>query len=150
MRGTLTLDLVNDAPTDGEPGYVINNLVGLPVGTNRTWVSIFTRSPVTAVHLNGEPITSEPGSEAGYFVTSTFVVLPSAESAQLTFEMEGPLDVADGYGLQFRTPPVVGTLPVEVNATWFDEDGMSHRIDEQLDRPGLHRADVTDADADAD
>ena len=32
----LDVEMTNAAPTSGEPGYVIGNPIGLPVGTNRT------------------------------------------------------------------------------------------------------------------
>lgn len=123
----LAVTMTNGAPADGEPGYVIGNPIGLPVGTNRTRISVFTRLPVKQVLLDGEPVESEPGSEADYFVTSVFVVLPAGATAQLSFEMDGPMDVGDGYALVMRTPPTVAPTPLDVDATWIDPDGVEHR-----------------------
>ncbi len=123
----LDVTMTNGAPTDGEPGYVIGNPIGLPVGANRTYLSVFTRLPVKQVLLDGQPVDAEPGTEAGYFVTSVYVVLPAGATANLSFEMEGPLDVADGYELVTRTPPTVAPTPLAVDATWIDRDGSEHR-----------------------
>lgn len=132
----LELTLTNAAPADGEPGYVIGNPIGLPVGTNRTRVSVFTRLPVTQATLDGEVTTTEPGSEAGYFVTSLYVVLPAGASTTVTFELEGRLDVAEGYDLVTRTPPTVAPTPLDVAATWIDAAGTPVAVDERLDAPG--------------
>ncbi len=126
----LDLTMTNGAPVDGEPNYVIGNPIGLPAGTNRTWVSIYTRLPVTQVMLNGQPVIAEPGAEADYFVTSLYVLLPSGATATLSLEMIGPMDVANGYTLVSRTPPTVAPTPLDIDATWIDATGTDHRLTE--------------------
>ena len=133
---TLDITLTNAAPDNGEPNYVIGNLIGLPDGSNRTWISVFTKLPVTNVSLNGLPIATEPGFEAGYFVTSAFVALPAGGSGTLTLEMAGQLDVADGYDLSTRTPPTVAPTPLTVDATWLAADGTASTLTEVRRDPG--------------
>ncbi len=126
----LVVDITNGAPTEGEPGYVIGNPIGLPVGTNRTRVTVFSRLPVEQTLLDGSIATAEPGSEADYFVTSVYVTLPAGASATLTLEMDGPMDVAEGYSLATRTPPTVAPTPLAVDATWIAQDGTEHHVTE--------------------
>ena len=132
----LQLTLTNGAPANGEPNYVIGNLVGMAQGSNRTWVSIFTKMPVTDVTLNGLPIDIELGAEAGYFVASVFVALGPGESGVLDMAMAGRLDIADGYTLAMRTPPTVAPTTVDVSATWLDADGVAHSLSEARRDPG--------------
>lgn len=132
----LELTMTNGAPSEGEPNYVIGNLIDLPPGNNRTWVSIYTRLPVTEVLLNDLPVEIEPGAEAGYFVTSAFVTLPPGASSTLSIEMGGVLDAADGYTLSTRTPPTVSPTPLTVNATWVSPDATVHRVIEHRRDPG--------------
>ncbi len=132
----LELTMTNNAPTDGEPGYVIGNPVGLPVGTNRTRVSFFTRLPVTGALIDGDVAVIEPGAEADYFVTTISVVLPAGETATITLEMTGRLDIADGYSLVSRTPPAVTPMPFEVDATWIALDGASTSAVDARGTPG--------------
>ena len=132
----LELTMTNTAPTDGEPGYVIGNPIGLPVGTNRTRVSVFTRLPVTRTTLDGTVATTEPGSEVDYFVTTVYVVLPAGATTTVTFEMEGRLDVAAGYTLAARTPPTVAPTPLDIAATWIALDGERSVTDARVDAPG--------------
>ena len=129
-------------PPGASPTYVIGNAVGLPAGSNRTWVSIFSRLPVDDVRIDDRPVAIELGVEAGYYVTSAFVTLASGDSATLTVSMSGRLDIADGYHLAVRTPPAVTPMPVRVEATWIDGDGDAHRaVDDRRD-PGLVRLTV--------
>jgi hypothetical protein len=123
----LEVTLTNNAPANGEPNYVIGNLIDLPDGYNRTWVSVFTKLPVTDTKLDGVAVEVEPGAERGYFVTSAFVALAPGGSATLTFDMDGVIDVADGYELMVRTPPTVAPTPIVVDATWISPDGRPHQ-----------------------
>ncbi len=144
----LDVTMTNDAPTDGEPGYVIGNPVGLPVGTNRTRISVFTRLPVTAASLNDQPAIIEPGAEADYFVTSVYVVLPAGATATLSLELEGRMGVADGYVLVGRAPPTVAPTPLDVVATWIDRDGHRHLVADRRADPGQFRLAIGDRTSD--
>ncbi len=135
----LTVSLTNAAPSSGEPDYIISNLVGLPHGSNRTWVSIFSKLPVSDVRLDDRPVAFEIGSEAGYFVTSVFVTLGPGETGQLTLAMDGRLDVADGYDLAVRTPPSVAPTPLHIDAVWTDADGRNERRLSDASEPGVTR-----------
>ncbi len=134
---TLGITLTNNAPTDGEPNYVIGNLIGLDTSHNRTWVSVFSKLPVTNVTLNGLPVDTGIGAEAGYFVTSVFVTLAPGESSALEFEMSGRVDIADGYTLAARTPPTVAPTPLAIDATWLDGDGAPHHASDARRDPGM-------------
>jgi hypothetical protein len=144
----LGVTITNDSPVDGEPTYVIGNPIGLPTGTNRTQVSIFTRLPVQEVRLDGRLVTAEPGTEADYFVTTVYVVLPAGTAATLDLDLMGPLDVADGYTLVTRTPPTVVSTPLVIDATWIDPDGQQHLATAALNDPGsiTLRLDAASAD----
>ena len=140
---TLDVTLTNNAPTNGEPNYVIGNLIGLDDGHNRTWVSIFSKLPVTNVTLNGLPVDTEIGTEAGYFVMSAFVALAPGETSSLRFEMTGRIDIADGYTLATRTPPTVSPTPLTIDAAWLDAEGIEHRAAVIERDPGAATLSVT-------
>ncbi len=73
---TLRLRLTNGAPADGLPNYIIGNLVGLPNGTSRLYVSFYSPLALTGVTLDGQPSSLAVGSEAGWNVYSGFVDIP--------------------------------------------------------------------------
>ena len=137
VSGELVIKLENNAPTTGEPKIVIGNAIGMPDGSNRTWVSIFSRLPVDDVRINNRPVPIELGVEAGYHVTSAFVTLAPGESAALTVSMNGRLEVADGYRLALRAPPTVAPMPIGVDVTLIDRIGRSHHTTAEQRKPGL-------------
>jgi hypothetical protein len=115
---SLELVMTNGAPLEGEPSYVIGNPVDLPLGENRTYVSVFSRLPVTELLIDGKRIDAEPGGEAGYFVASAFVQVPAGQSVTVTFNMGGPMSLVHGYTLAARTPPSVAPTPIDVDVTY--------------------------------
>ena len=137
VSGELVIELENNAPTTSEPKIVIGNAIGLPDGSNRTWVSIFSRLPVEDVRINNLPVPIELGVEAGYHVTSAFVTLAPGESAALTVSMNGRLEVAGGYRLALRAPPTVTPMPFGVDVTFVDSIGRSRRTTAEQREPGL-------------
>jgi hypothetical protein len=143
---SLELAMTNNAPADGEPNYVIGNLIGLPAGYNRTWVSVFTQLPVSAVTLDGRPVDVERGAEAGSFVTSVFVTLAPGATSTIRMDLDGPLDAAGGYTLVTRTPPTVSPTPLNVSATWVGPDAVSRRRDVTANVAGNETIRIDDAD----
>ncbi len=136
---TLELTMANGAPTDGEPGYVIGNPVGLPVGENRTYVTVFSRLPTRTLSIDGKQIDFEPGLEAGYFTSSVFVQTASGQTATLQLTMDGPMDLSEGYLLDARTPPTVAPTPIDVDVTYRDGD-VEHATASRRDPGTLHVA----------
>lgn len=116
-RARLEIVLDNEAPVFGETNYVIGNPLGYPDGTNRTYLSVFTRLPVRQTEIDGATVLTEQETEQGYFVTSLVVELAAKESRTVTFEMSGPLDLTDGYDLVLRSPPTARPLQIDSNAT---------------------------------
>ena len=54
--GTVLVEVENRPPAGPQPDYVMDNLVGLPRGHNRTWVSIYTRVAPTDLTVDGEAV----------------------------------------------------------------------------------------------
>ena len=133
LDAEFTLEMRNNAPSSRQPCYVIGNALGAPLGTNRTYVSVFTRLPTEGLRVDGVAVDSEFGVEAGYFVTSAFVTVPSGEQRTVTTSVSGSVDTSDGYSLFVRSPPAVGDTPFDVEVDVVD-DARSETT--QLDRAG--------------
>lgn len=84
---TLTATLINGAPASGLPDYVIGNVIGMPTGTSRLYVSFYSAAPLQSATLDGQPVQFDGSTEAGWHVYSGYVTLPSGTGAtfQLTF-----------------------------------------------------------------
>ena len=90
---TLRLELTNNAPAEGFPPYVIGNLVGLPSGTSRLYVSFYSPLGLTGATLDGEATGLTVGEEEGWNVYARFVDIPPGES--VTFDVQLAGSVAD-------------------------------------------------------
>jgi hypothetical protein len=125
-EGTLELTITNTAPTSGQPSYVIGNSVDLPEGTNRTYVSVFSRLRASDASIDGEPLRVEFEQESGYYVTSAFIDIAAGETRTVAMRLSGPIDLADGYVLQVRSPPLVRDAPFAIDATLHSLEGEEH------------------------
>jgi hypothetical protein len=138
VDGYFEVTLDNTAPMDGQPDYVIGNLIGQPPGTNQTYLSFFTALPASELTIDGVAADGYNGIEGRYFVTSALVVIPSGESRTVRVRVSGPFDTTDGYSLIVRSPPAVGSTPIEVELDVVD--GAESRIVEQtIETAGARR-----------
>jgi hypothetical protein len=136
VTSQLDITLTNTAPSDGQPIYVIGNPLDEAIGTNRTWVSAFGGFDASAVLLDGQPVASTSGIEAGYRTTSVVVRLSAGESRVVTMRFTGTFDASDGYALLVRSPPTANPVSVLVDLD-VHEDGETKRVSERRDRAGI-------------
>ena len=129
--GTITVTLTNSASTGGWPDGVIGNYVGLPTGTNRLMVTLFTALPPVASTLDGEDEPADLLGEAGYFTTSWFVIIDPGQTRTLTLEVAGPVN-PDMESITVWTPAMVREVPVTVR---FDQAGRPPVVENSA-RPG--------------
>jgi hypothetical protein len=79
----LRLSLTNTAPSSGYPDYVIGNLVDLPAGWSRLFLTVHTTRPIESASLDGQPVDLSPGREAGTNAYSTYVDIGPGATADL-------------------------------------------------------------------
>lgn len=115
VAATVTVRLTNTTPSDaGLPDYVVaNSLEGpgadLPVGTNRTWLSVFTPFALESATLGGDPVAVEEHAEGDLYAYSVLVdVAPDGGFAELRLDLSGRL-AGDGYRL--RVHPQLLAVP---------------------------------------
>ena len=89
---TLRVELTNNAPAEGYPRYVIGNLVGLPSGTSRLYVSFYSPLGLTGATLDGEATGLTVGEEEGWNVYSRFVDIPPGGSVTFEVQLAGTVD----------------------------------------------------------
>jgi hypothetical protein len=137
VTGTLTVSLENTAPAEGFPDYVIGNAVGLPRGTNRSFVSIYSPFQLDEARVRGGPAPLQAEVEAGRNVYSTFVDIPPQSTVEIELDLRGriegrryqldvpvqPFATADTMAVSVEvvgaTPVVTGEATVEGNvAEW--------------------------------
>ena len=146
VRTTVEVHLHNDAPSDGLPDYVIANRSGAPPGTNLADVAVYTPLRVVDVTVDGEPASVGAGAEYGRNVYWTLVAAPPGRETVVTFRLEGPLDLRDGYRLDLVPQPMAtpDEIAVHVEAVegWEATGQTEHtgRFDTEIAlSPGLRR-----------
>ena len=112
VRSTATITLRNDAPASGLPSSVIgSNDQGLPLGTNRMYLSVYSTLNLTGADLGGVRVPLETNTEAGLHVYSTYVSIPHQSSIILKVFLEGslpdPRETGRGYHLMIRPQATV-------------------------------------------
>lgn len=117
VRSTVKVTLANTAPAEGWPDYVIGNVVGLPPGSNRSYVSIYSPFELEASRVGGQPTPVQAETELGRNVYSTFVDIPPGGSVEIELDLAGTIE-GRRYELDlpvqpFATPDEV-TVAVEV------------------------------------
>ncbi len=135
-----TVTLQNTAPAGGLPDYVIGNAVGLPWGTNRSFVSVYSAFRLDAARLDGEPLPMQAETELNRKVYSTFVDIPPGATVTLELDLQGQLPAGLGFYV-FKAQPqplanpeqaelaitVAGDLPLVVEAEDAELDGRTVR-----------------------
>ncbi|MET0144685.1 MAG: DUF4012 domain-containing protein [Ilumatobacteraceae bacterium] len=93
--GTMRLRLTNGAPAEGLPRYIIGNLVGLPSGTSRLYVSFYSPLALTGATLDGRPVQLAASEEEGWQVYSGFVDIPPGGTVDYEVQLQGAVEHPD-------------------------------------------------------
>ncbi len=146
VTGTLRVTLENSAPSEGWPEYVIGNSVGLPPGTNRSYVSIYSPFGLEAARIGGQPVGLQSEVEVGRNVYSTFVDIPPGGAVEIELDLAGTLE-GRHYELELPVQPftnpddvavqleVVGATPVVGGDTEAEVEGNVVRWTATRDQP---------------
>jgi hypothetical protein len=107
VRSVVTITLKNDAPTSGLPSYVIDspNDPGLPPGTNRTWLTLYSPLAFTRVSIDGTPATMSSTAELGVHAYSNYVNVPSEGTTRIRVVLTGQVARGDQLRVSVRLQP---------------------------------------------
>lgn len=120
VSSTVSVTLRNTAPGSGLPDYTISNQAGLPFGTNRTYLSVYSSLEAMASRLDGRPVATEPQIEAGRNRYGVFVNVPPGGTAVLEIDLAGSLQPGPSYQLAYLGQPVVNPDQFHVQVTGLD------------------------------
>lgn len=126
VRATLRVSLENTAPAEGLPDYVIGNSVGLPNGTNRSYVSMYSPFDLEAARVDGQSAMVQAERELDRNVYSTFVDIPPGGSVQIELDLVGTI-TGRRYRLDLPAQPFVDPDDVVVTVTVEGGAGAASR-----------------------
>jgi hypothetical protein len=143
VTGTLAVTLRNTAPSSGLPDYVIGNTIGLPTGTNRSFVSIYSPFELGAARVDGREAAVQSEREVGRNVYSTFVSIPPGGATTIELDLQGTIE-GRRYELELYPQALAAadeaTVTVEtaggvpVVGEGFETDGATATFAGPLDR----------------
>ena len=124
VQSTVTVTLHNEAPAQGLPNEVIGSYTGsgLPLGTNETWLTLYSPLGLRAATINGQRQGVSGGTELGVHSYSEYVDIPPQGKVTLTFDLAGATSPGTGYKLSLYNQPTVqddlDTVSVQPTPGW--------------------------------
>ena len=119
-EGALTVRLTNNVPAN-LPTYVAGNPYGLPYGTNRMYLSIYSPARLTAATLDEQVVPLQSQTELDWWVYSAYVDVAPGQERVLRLTLAGEFDPATPYQLWVRPQP--GFQPETARVRLFDTPG---------------------------
>lgn len=124
LDSSVTVTLKNGAPSSGLPPIIIDSPAdpGLPPGTNRTWLTLY--SPLLFLHasVNGMPAAMSTTPEFGIHAYGIYIDVPSLGSATLRVELSGSITPSTAMPVAVRLQPSVNrqrvTVTVGASGPW--------------------------------
>ncbi len=131
---TLSVTLTNTAPSAGLPGAIIaSNDQGLPPGTNRLLLGVYTPLDVTAASLDGTPSFVAASGELGWNRYTMEVLIGPGDTVVVQLSLAGSLPVSGDYVLDVALQPLANppTVRAELRlpGDWFAQMGLDPATD---------------------
>src|SRR5918993_613017 len=133
VTGKLAVTLTNDAAVQGLPDYVIGNAIGLPPGTNRSFVSIYSPLALAGARLDGQPAALQSELEMQRNVYSTFVSIPPGGAARLELDLAGTVKEGRRYRLMLAP---AGTAQADQAQVSVEASGAASVVSEGAEVDG--------------
>ena len=117
VESTLEVTLTNKAPSTGLTDYVIGNKVGLPFGSNRTLLSVYSPLNLLSLTVNGEVVNAGgSGRELGWNVFTPIVDIPAGDAVTFVFTFADTIEPGP-YSLVYRPQglPLPDRLTIEID-----------------------------------
>jgi hypothetical protein len=142
LRATATIRLHNGAPASGLPQYVIGSSdPRVPLGTNRLYLSLYTRQKLEGASLDGAPLAMQSQRELGRPVYSAFVTLAPGSTATVVVDLSARVAPSPAYRLVLAPQPLVNPdrMTVEVHPArgWRVAPGPGFSVSEGTGRVAL-------------
>jgi hypothetical protein len=131
--GTVRVALTNESPASGLPDYVIGNFVGLPTGTNRTYLSVYSPLDLTGARIDGQPATLGSEVELERNVYSTFVDIPPGATVTVELDVTGTAVAGPMYVLDLAQQPLVMPEQFTLNVTAAGDLGIAGAVGNAAD-----------------
>ncbi|GIU83684.1 MAG: hypothetical protein KatS3mg008_0459 [Acidimicrobiales bacterium] len=115
LDATVEVRLTNTLDRLDLPSSVIgSNDRGLPPGTNRVWLEVYSPHLFRSAELDGEAVSLSSEREFGVWVYGTVVDVLPGRTRELRLRLRGVVDTSRGYSLEWYNQPLVNRDRVSV------------------------------------
>lgn len=144
VTATLRVALRNAVPSTELPDVVVGNSRGAPVGTNVTWLTIFTPHIITGATVDGRPLSLGPSRERDLNGWNTpLLSIPPGGEVVLEVQLAGGVDLRGGYVVDVLPQPVANPDQIEVTTRFAGDDGAPRTwIDGPVVEPTRHTVEL--------
>lgn len=124
VTSVVSITLRNSAPSSGLPPIVIDSPAdpGLPPGTNRTWLTIYSPLTFTRATVDGSEATMSSTPELGVHAYSVYVDVPPDGSTSIHVDLSGAVRRTTQLPVAIRLQPMVlpqrFTVSVVAQGAW--------------------------------
>jgi len=116
VTATVTVTLRNNAPTSGYPSYVIGSeFLNLPLGTNRSLLSVYTPLTWTSATLDGEAVGLSSGSQDGWNAYTVRLDMAPGSTHVLVLDLVGYIDGDYSFALRPQPLPTDDTYAIHID-----------------------------------
>jgi len=118
LNSTIRVFLTSVVP-DSLPAYVTgrDNFEGVMRGENRSKIVVYSPHEIVGAWNNGTSVVTGFTREFGYNRYTLTPTVAANATVQLVFEVEGVVNVSDGYRLSIPSQPLVNTDTATVTVT---------------------------------
>lgn len=135
VSADLEIRLRNTLPSPSPlPDDLIGNVRGLPIGTNRTLLTVYSPLQVVGATVDGKSQAFGTLPELGWLAHDTPVDVPPGGETVVRIRLAGTVGVSDGYSWAFRPQPLVDTTRVQVEIK-FRHGARSIRWNRDISTP---------------
>jgi len=122
VTSEVTITVTNDAPASGLPPIVIDSsdYPTLAPGTNQMLLTLYSPLVFERASIDGAPETLSSGVELGVKAYSNYIDVAPGATITLRVDLEGRLDLHDGYAMAVRLQPAANPDHYVVEVTPAD------------------------------
>jgi hypothetical protein len=109
VESTVQVVLQNQAPAGGLPEEVLGSYMnsGLPIGTNYSWLTLYSPLDLTSATVDGKPLTMAGTPELGVTAYSGYVKVAPKSTLTVTAHLSGRIDRGPYAITVFQQPTVL-------------------------------------------
>lgn len=122
LYSTVTVTLRNEAPPSGLPAYLIGNVNGLPDGSNKDALALYTPHRLDSVEVDGVAAGVQRQQGYGGNIYTVPVVVPPQGTATVVYRISGTAPVGRAYVLDLLHQPLAHEDQVSVSIGSVNSD----------------------------